>query len=55
VTPHAIVGSPNGTNFVRVEGPSINPNPTVDACPTVDGPLADCVEQTQFTIEGKLA
>jgi hypothetical protein len=54
-TPHAIVGSPNGTNFVRVEGPSVNPNPTVDACPTVDGPLADCVEQTLFTVEGKLA
>jgi surface antigen len=54
-TPHAVVGSPNGTNFVRVEGPSVNPNPTVDACPTVDGPLADCVEQTQFTVEGKLA
>jgi Abnormal spindle-like microcephaly-assoc'd, ASPM-SPD-2-Hydin len=54
-TPHAIVGSPNGTNLVRVEGPSVNPTPTVDACPTVDGPLADCVEQNQFTVEGKLA
>ena len=32
---------PKGDNLVRVEGPSVNPNPTVDACPTVDGPLAN--------------
>ena len=54
-TPHAIVESPKGNNLVRVEGPSVNPNPTVDACPTVDGPLANCVEQKLFTVEGKLA
>jgi hypothetical protein len=54
-TPHAITGSPTGTNLVRLEGPSVNPTPTVDACPTVDGPLGDCVEQKLFTVEGKLA
>jgi hypothetical protein len=54
-TPHAIAGSPTGNNLVRVEGPSINPNPAVDACPTVDGPLGNCVEQKLFTVEGKLA
>ena len=54
-TPHAIVGSPTGNNLVRLEGPSVNPNPSVDACPTVDGPLANCVEQKLFTVEGKLA
>jgi hypothetical protein len=53
-TPHAVVGSPNATNYVRVEGPNVNPTPTVDACPTVDGPLANCVQQNQFTVEGQL-
>ncbi len=54
-TPHAIVGSPTGDNLVRLEGPSVNPTPTVDACPTVAGPLANCVETNRFTVEGKLA
>jgi hypothetical protein len=54
-TAHTITGSPYGTNFFRVEGPGINPNPTVDACPTVSGPLADCLETNLFTIQGKVA
>jgi hypothetical protein len=56
-TPHTITGSPYGaaSNVFRIEGPGINPTPTVDACPTVAGPLADCLETTLFTIQGKLA
>jgi ASPM-SPD-2-Hydin domain-containing protein/HYDIN/CFA65/VesB family protein len=54
-TDHPITGSPEGTNFVRIEGPGINPTPTVDRCPTVDGFVADCVETNLFTVEGKLA
>ena len=54
-TLHAIKGSPYGVNFFRIEGPGINPNPTVDACPTVAGPLADCIETNLFSVQGKLA
>ncbi|MDQ1626393.1 MAG: hypothetical protein QOI54_137 [Actinomycetota bacterium] len=54
-TPHKITGSPFGSNIFRIEGPGINPNPTVDACPTVAGPTADCVENDLFTLQGKLA
>jgi hypothetical protein len=54
-TPHAITGSPNNTNFVRIEGPNVNPTPSSDACPTVSGATADCVETNLFTVEGKLA
>ncbi len=54
-TAHTITGSPYGTNFFRIEGPGINPNPTVDACPTVSGPLADCLETKLFSIQGKVA
>jgi len=55
-TPHKVVGSPYGTNFVRIEGPGINPTPLVDACPTLAGnALADCVETDLFTLQGKLA
>ncbi|HET7476355.1 MAG TPA: PKD domain-containing protein [Dermatophilaceae bacterium] len=54
-TPHKITGSPYGTNFFRVQGPGINPSSTVDACPTVDGPVSDCVETDLFTVQGKLA
>jgi hypothetical protein len=53
-TDHAITGSPLGTNFVRIQGPLVNPTPTVDQCPTVDGPLADCVQQNLFVVAGKL-
>ncbi|MFF2029247.1 PKD domain-containing protein [Arthrobacter sp. NPDC058192] len=53
-TPHKITGSPYGTNIFRVEGPGINPG-TTDACPSVAGPVADCVETSLFTVQGKLA
>jgi hypothetical protein len=56
-TPHAITGSPYGAafNVFRIQGPGINPNPTVDACPTVGGAIADCMETNLFTVQGKLA
>jgi hypothetical protein len=56
-TPHAITGSPYGPafNVFRIQGPGINPNPTVDACPTVGGPITDCMETNLFTIQGKVA
>jgi hypothetical protein len=54
-TLHKIKGSPYGTNIFRIEGPGINPNPTVDACPTVAGALADCLETDLFTVQGKIA
>jgi hypothetical protein len=53
-TPHKITGSPYGTNIFRIEGPGINPSAT-DACPSVPGPVADCVETDLFTVQGKLA
>lgn len=56
-TLHKITGSPYGAanNVFRIEGPGINATPTVDACPTVAGPIADCVETNLFTVQGKLA
>jgi hypothetical protein len=56
-TPHAITGSPYGAafNVFRIQGPGINPNPTVDACPTVGGAIADCMETNLFTVQGKVA
>jgi hypothetical protein len=60
-TPHKVVGSELGTNFVRIEGPGIggaagatNPNP----CPTTganaySGPVNDCIETDQFVLIGK--
>ncbi|MEV5050160.1 PKD domain-containing protein [Arthrobacter sp. LAR12-1-1.1] len=53
-TPHKITGSPYGSNIFRIEGPGINPG-TTDACPSVPGPVADCVETDLFTVQGKLA
>src|SRR4051794_27064002 len=53
-TDHAVTGSPLGTNYVRIEGPAVNSTPTVDKCPTVDGPLADCVETNLFVVAGQL-
>jgi hypothetical protein len=53
-TDHAITGSPLGTNFVRIQGPQVNPTPLVDKCPTIDGPTADCVQQNLFVVAGKL-
>jgi hypothetical protein len=54
-TAHKITGSPYGTNIFRIEGLGINPSPTVDGCPTVSGPVADCLETDLFTLQGKLA
>jgi hypothetical protein len=54
-TDHKIIGSPLDTNYVRVEGPNVNPTPTVDQCPAVDGPLADCIQTDLFTVQGKLS
>lgn len=54
VTPHAVKGSPYGTNVFRIEGPGINPS-AADACPTVGGPVSDCVETALFTVQGKVA
>lgn len=55
VTPHKIKGSPYDTNFFRIEGIGINPSTTVDACPTVAGPIADCLQNDLFSLQGKLA
>lgn len=54
-TPHKVIGSPTGNNLFRIEGPRINPNDKVDACPTVAGLFADCIETNLFTVEGKIA
>ena len=54
-TDHRITGSPLGTNFVRIEGPNVNPSSTIDRCPAVDGPIADCVQTDLFVVAGKLA
>jgi hypothetical protein len=55
ITPHKVIGSPYGTNFVRIEAAGINPTPLTDACPTVAGPLADCIETDLFVLQGKIA
>jgi hypothetical protein len=54
-TPHKVIGSPYGTNFVRIEATGVNPTPLTDACPTVAGPTANCVETDLFTVQGKIA
>ncbi len=41
-TPHTVIGSPLGTNFVRIEGPSVG------------GPGVDAIQNNNFTIVGKL-
>ena len=53
-TLHKIKGSAYDTNFFRIEGIGINPG-TIDACPTVAGPVGDCIETDLFTVQGKLA
>jgi hypothetical protein len=55
ITPHKIIGSPYGTNFVRIQATGVNPTPLTDACPTVAGPLADCIETNLFVLQGKIA
>ena len=52
---HKVTGSPLGTNFVRIEGPNVNPSSTVDGCPDVVGPIADCLQTDLFVVAGKLA
>jgi hypothetical protein len=48
VTPHKVIGSPNGTNFVRLEHIVPQPPPSL--------PLVELVgESDQFTVQGKLA
>jgi hypothetical protein len=56
-TPHTVVGSPLNTNFVRIEGPGINPAPTTaNSCPaTVGGFATDCIQTDLFTVAGKFA
>jgi Abnormal spindle-like microcephaly-assoc'd, ASPM-SPD-2-Hydin len=54
-TDHKVVGSPLNTNFVRIQGPLVNPTPLVDKCPTVDGAFSDCTETDLFVVAGKLA
>jgi hypothetical protein len=54
-TLHKIKGSPYDTNFFRIEGLNINPSTTVDACPTIAGPIGDCLETDLFAVQGKLA
>jgi hypothetical protein len=48
VTPHKVIGSPNGTNFVRLEHVVPQPPPAL--------PLVQLVGETdQFSVQGKLA
>ncbi len=48
VTPHEVIGSPNGTNFVRLEHIVPQPPPAL--------PLVELVGETdQFAVQGKLA
>jgi hypothetical protein len=56
-TAHKVVGSPYGTNFVRIEAIGVNPTPLTDGCPTLltAHPFADCVETSLFTLQGKIA
>jgi hypothetical protein len=56
-TPHKVIGSPYGTNFVRIEATGVNPTPLSDGCPTLltAHPFADCVETTLLTLQGKIA
>jgi hypothetical protein len=56
ITPHKVVGSPYGTNFVRIEATGVNPTPLTDACPLLLGnAFADCVETDLFSLQGKIA
>jgi hypothetical protein len=51
VQPHAVVGSPFGTNFVRVNGPDLPP-PVVDPILGVTDPGG--ISTDEFIVEGKL-
>jgi hypothetical protein len=62
-TPHRVVGSELGTNFVRLEGPGVgggegdvNPNPcTTTGDHAYTGPVNDCIETDLFTLAGKIS
>jgi hypothetical protein len=47
----AVVGSPFGTNFVRVQGPGIAPAGTAVACPGIP---TDCAQFNGFALTGKI-
>src|SRR6185312_14696863 len=53
VTPHTVVGSELGTNFVRIQGTGIsdaaNPNP----CPAGVGTATTCIQTNNFVLVGK--
>jgi len=51
VTPHTVVGSPTGTNSIRVSGPGLPPVQTDPATGEVTGGLFSDL----FTVEGKIA
>jgi len=64
VTPHAFVGSPNDTNFVRVEGLGVAGLNNPDSCKTTgvnpwtqhDGlTAADCIQTNLMTVVGKVS
>jgi hypothetical protein len=50
VTPHAVTGSPFGTNLFRIDGPRVG---NVGAA--AGGPDIDTVETDLFTVQGRLA
>ena len=61
VTPHTVVGSELGTNFVRIQGPGIggtagstNPNPcNTTGTNAYTGPVNDCIQTNNFVLVGK--
>jgi hypothetical protein len=53
---HPVTGSPNGTNFIRIEGPGVAANPADQCSPTPAGENAqDCIQSNDFSLMGKLA
>jgi hypothetical protein len=62
VTPHRVIGSDLGTNFVRVTGPGIggavgatNPNPcNTTGANAWTGAVNDCIQTPNFVLVGKL-
>lgn len=57
---HAVVGSPTGDNFFRIEGPagSFSGSPDVCSDPTLGGSTTatdDCIETSLFQVAGKIA
>jgi hypothetical protein len=53
---HKVIGSPFGTNFVKIEGPAVggpnNPNPCPGLTPTTS---PDCIYTELFNLMGKLS